>query len=321
MHTITDERLQHMVDVCDEFGVEAAIRKLGKKEDTMRRYLGEAKSRGIEPATKHGHLPRILVFDLENAPTEAAVWGMFKQFIRKEQIVSEWYMLSWSAKWLFEPEIYSDVLTPDESIQNADKRIMESLWTMIDQADILIGHNILGFDIQKMNTRFVVNGIMPPSSVQAIDTLLQARKNFAFSRNDLDYLCLQFGLSERKAHSGGMERWLRCIKGDADALKEMEKYNRQDIAASEELYLAMLPWMKSHPNLALYMDQETDACHRCGSIDLDWLKKPNGKPKCYVTNVNQYPEYRCNKCDGNGRSRFSEMSKEDRRHITSPVAR
>jgi len=314
------EKITRVLELSEKLGREAAAIRLGIQEETIDRYHREAKAKGIE-ITEHKPLPKILVYDVENAPTEAAVWGMFKQFIRKEQIVSEWYMLSWAAKWLFEPEIFSDVITPHESIKNDDKRIMQSLWTMIDQADIIVGHNILGFDIQKMNTRMVVNGLMPPSSVQAIDTLLQARKNFAFSRNDLDYLCGQFGLSERKADNGGMDRWLRCIKGDPDALLEMEKYNRQDIAASEELYLAMMPWMKAHPNLALYMDQKADACHRCGSIDLDWLKREDGTSKCYVTNVNRYPEYRCNKCGGNGRSRFSEMSKEQRKVITSPVAR
>lgn len=246
---------------------------------------------------------------------------MFKQFIRKEQIVDEWYMLSWSAKWLFETGIVSDVLTPEEAIDGNDKRIMESLWDLIDQADILVGHNIQGFDIQKMNSRFVVNGMMPPSSCQYIDTLYQSRRNFAFSRNDLDYLCGQFKLGERKADNGGMSRWMKCMLGDPESLTEMEKYNRQDISASEELYLAMLPWMKGHPNLALYMENKADACHRCGSIDLDWLKLPSGEPKCYVTNVNMYPEYRCNKCHGTGRSRFSSMKKEDRKFITSPVAR
>ena len=314
------KKITQVLKLVEDIGKDAAAVRLGIQSDTIGRYHREAKAKGIE-VVEYKPLPRILVFDLENAPTEAAVWGMFKQFIRKEQIVSEWYMLSWSAKWLFDSEVHSDVLTPDESIKNDDKRLMESLWTMIDQADIIVGHNILGFDIQKMNTRFVVNGMMPPSSVQAIDTLYQARRNFAFSRNDLDYLCKQFKLSNRKSDSGGMERWLKCIKGDPEALLEMEKYNRQDIAASEELYLAMMPWMKSHPNLALYMSNKADACHRCGSIDLDWLKLPDGSSKCYFTNVNKYPEYRCNHCGGNGRSRFSSMSKEERKFITSPVAR
>ena len=319
MHNNT-EQIKQVLQAVEELGKEAAALKLGIQSETITRYQREARSRGIE-SPGQVRLPKILVYDLENAPTEAAVWGMFKQYIRKEQIISEWYMLSWAAKWLFDTEIVSDVITPDESVKNDDKRIMESLWNLIDEADIIVGHNILGFDIQKMNTRFVVNGMNPPSSVQAIDTLLQARKNFAFSRNDLDYLCGQFQLSERKADNGGMNRWLRCIKGEPDALIEMETYNRQDIAASEELYLAMRAWMKAHPNLALYMDQKADACHRCGSINLDWLKNPDGTSKCYNTNVNAYPEYRCNQCGGNGRSRFSSLSKEDRKFITSPVAR
>ena len=118
-----------------------------------------------------------------------------------------------------------------------------------------------------------------------------------------------------------MNRWLKCIKGDPEALLEMEKYNRQDIAASEELYLAMMPWMKSHPNLALYMKNKSDACYKCGSMDIEWLTNNDGSDKLYYTNVNKYSVYRCNHCKSIGRSRFSAMAKDERKFITSPVAR
>jgi hypothetical protein len=265
-------------------------------------------------------MPHILVFDVENSPTMAAVWGMFKQYIRKEQVSSGWYMLSWAAKWLYGTEIMSDVLTPEESKKNDDTRLMESLWELFHAADIIIGHNIIQFDVRKANTRFVQAGLPPPSTYQMIDTLSHARNNFAFSRNDLDYLCEKFEVPNRKADNGGMERWMKCMQGDPDALLEMEEYNRQDIFASEDLYYAMRPWIKSHPNLGLYMDDAgADRCYKCGSIDLEWLKYPNGEDKLFRTGVNAYPEYRCSHCKSIGRSRFSAYDKGERKHITSKI--
>ena len=320
---VSDERLQHIVNTLQESkDMASAAIKLELSEETINRYIREARMRGIEyvPNQPPVKLPKILIFDLENAPTKAAVWGMWKQNINLAAITEEWYMLSWSAKWLFDTETYSDVLTPEESKEGTDKRIMESLWEFIDHADILIGHNINGFDVQKMNTRFVLNNIMPPSPYQTIDTLYAARKNFAFTSNKLDYLCKQFGVSQ-KADNGGMDRWMGCMDGNPNDLLEMEKYNRQDIVASEELYLAMRPYIKSHPNVALYMDSDEPLCRICGSKSIKWLYDEKGDPKFYYTSVNKYHVYQCSDCHGHGRTAHSYYKGKDRSHITSPVAR
>jgi hypothetical protein len=288
---------------------------LGLAHDTLRRYQSEAGKRGIKPDDKRVKMPKLFIMDIENSPSMAAVWGMWKQNINLAAIKEEWYLISWSGKYLFDTEMYSDVLTPEEAKKGDDKRVMESLWQHLDQCDIVVGHNMQQFDVRKANTRFIVNGIMPPSPYQIIDTLLEARKNFAFTSNKLDYLCKQFGLGG-KADNGGMERWMGCMRGNPQDLLDMESYNKQDIVATEELYMALRPYMKNHPNLALYMDSESDACYKCGSTDIEWLND-----KFYYTGVNKYPVYQCNKCHSYGRSRFSAMSKDDRKHITSPIAR
>jgi hypothetical protein len=312
---VSNEAIQHAINLEEEHGREKACEMLGLAHDTLRRYQSEAGKRGIKPDDQKVKLPVIFVYDLENAPTRAAVWGMWKQNVNQEAISEEWYMLSWSGKYLFDTEVLSDVLTPEEAKAGDDKRIMLSLWEHINNADILIGHNLNAFDVLKMNTRFVINDIMPPSPYQTIDTLLAARKNFSFTSNKLDYLCKQFGVA-RKADNGGMKRWMGCMDGNPQDLIDMEKYNKQDIVATEELYFALRPYIKNHPNLALYMNSTTDACYRCGSQDIEWLPETY-----YYTTVNKFPVYKCNKCHGHGRSRFSAMSKDDRKHITSPIAR
>ena len=327
MSNSTDERLQRLVDAYNKLGDEIKVaQQQNIKPSSVERMLRKAKERGIvsggEVKEKTVKLPRVLVFDVENAPSFAAVWRMWKQNINNEQITEEWYMLSWSAKWLMEPEVYSDVLTSDEAKEGKDKRIMQSLWEFVDHADILVGHNINQFDILKMNTRFIVNGIKPPSSYQTIDTLVAARKNLSFTSNKLDYLCAQFGVT-RKADNGGMARWIGCTQGDPVCLKDMEKYNRQDIIATEELYLAMRPYIKNHPNIGLYLDSDQDTCYKCGSPNIEWLYDEVGDPKYYYTNTNRYHIYRCKEetCQSIGRSRYSAMTKEQRKNITSPVAR
>jgi hypothetical protein len=313
--TISNERLQHVLDMCANYSDEEVSAKLGKKVDTIRRYKDEARKRGLKSVEEHVKLPSIFIMDIENAPTTAAVWGMWKQNINLAAIKEEWYLLSWSGKYLFDTTMYADVLTPDEAKSGNDKRVMESLWHHLDSCDIVVGHNMQQFDVLKANTRFILNGMMPPSPYQVIDTLLAARKNFAFTSNKLDYLCKQFGV-EGKADNGGMQRWMGCMEGNAQDLLDMEEYNKQDIIATEELYLAMRPYIKNHPNLALYMDNEREACYKCGSPNLEW---PEGK--FYYTTVNKFSVYRCQECGSHGRSRKTAVSKQESQYITSPIAR
>jgi hypothetical protein len=121
---------------------------------------------------------RVLLLDIETAPIRAFVWGLWKENVGINQIANEWFMLTWSAKWLFEDTILSDRLTGKEAVKEDDKRIIKSLWKALDEADIVIAHNGDQFDIPKSNTRFLIHGMNPPSSYQTIDTLKTLQKEF-----------------------------------------------------------------------------------------------------------------------------------------------
>jgi len=248
--------------------------------------------------------PNILIFDIETAPVQSYVWSLWKQNIYIDQIESDWFMLSWSAKWLFEEEIYSDVLTSKEAIKEDDSRIAKSMWEFIDHADIIIGHNISGFDIPKLNTRWIVNGLKPPSPYKMVDTLKEAKKNFMFSSNKLDFIARILG-TEMKMDAGGFETWIGCLKGDKESLLKMEEYNRKDINVSEEVYVKIMPWIKNHPNLALYYQDDMHRCRNCGSENVSF------SDKFYDTGLNRYSTVRC-ECGAIGRARVSALPKSKR---------
>ena len=44
--------------------------------------------------------PRVLLFDIETAPILGYVWSLWEQNVGLNQIHSDWYVLSWAAKWL-----------------------------------------------------------------------------------------------------------------------------------------------------------------------------------------------------------------------------
>jgi hypothetical protein len=149
-----------------------------------------------------------------------------------------------------------------------------------------------------MNTRFIFHQLQPTSSYQIIDTLDACKRNFRFISNKLDYVTRYLGLQGKTEHEG-FEMWVKCIKGDEEALKQMEEYNRNDVVILEDLYMLLRPWIKPHPNMGLFVDGEVEVCPTCGSSNVE----QNGY---YATPMNKYKEFHCISCGANGRSRFAE---------------
>lgn len=194
---------------------------------------------------KDKYLPKILLLDIETAPMRAYVWQLYKVNISNDQIISDSFILSWAAKWLFDDQIYSDVITFASVKRGYDKPILRKIWNMVNEADVLIAHNGDQFDIPMLNTRFIINGLGRPMPYQSIDTLkvVNRQKQFRFGSNRLDFINRQLGL-DRKIKTGGFDLWKRCMDGDKEALNDMVEYNRQDVSILEELYVLLRPWIK-----------------------------------------------------------------------------
>lgn len=258
-------------------------------------------------------LPRVLLLDIETTPLEAFVWQMqvWKARVNDEAVISRWFMLTWSAKWLFSNEIMSMRLSGEEVKNEDDNRIVAGIWKILNEADIVIAHNGDNFDIPNINTRFIVNGLSPTKPYSTIDTLRIAQKQFGFSHNSLNALARVFGLPEKI--DTDFDLWKRCKNGSDDALAEMELYNRHDVEVLEEVYLKIRPWIKSHPNLALYTEFEGEMCSNCGSTKLI----PHGH---YYTQTGKYQTLRC-ECGAYGRRRTSVLTKEKRKNLLIGVAK
>jgi hypothetical protein len=252
---------------------------------------------------------KILVLDIETAPIRAYVWGIWNQNVSINQIESDWFCLTWAAKWLFDKKVYSGSVTPEEAVKQDDRRIIKSLWALLNEADIVIAHNAQKFDIPKINSRFLIHGLNPPLPYQTIDTLLHIRRQFGFTSNKLDYVNQLLNLP-RKQDTGGFELWEKCYKGEAKSIKKMLLYNIQDVRILEETYLRIRAWIKPHPSMGLYiLDEGQSRCPSCGSEKL----KQEGKN--YHTPANAYEQLRCDNCGATSRKRLSAINIKQKRHL------
>lgn len=209
-------------------------------------------------------VPKILFFDIETAPAS----GYFFDLYRENNIVSttqDWYMLCFAYKWLGEKTVHAHALIDDKyNPQKPDDwHVVEKLWHIFNEADVICAHNGDQFDIKKANTRFTIHGLQPPSPYKQIDTKKIAKKYFGFNSNKLDELGRQLGLG-RKAQTGGFELWLDCMKGDRKAWAKMVAYNKQDVILLEQVYLKLRGWHKTHPNVSFFT-RNGDECTVCRS--------------------------------------------------------
>lgn len=286
--------------------------KLSRRWHTDREVIRKAKRIAKEDLKNNkNRLPKILVFDVEISPSVSYTFGRFKYNIAYDQIEKEPIMLTWAAKYLGQLDVFGDKLTPEEVNNEDDSRIVKSLWEKFNDADIVIAHYGNGFDLPILNARSVLNGLDPYSPVKSIDTKKVASSQFKFPSNKLDALCKYFGI-EGKIETD-FQLWIDCLKGDEKALDDMYVYNKQDVVALEEVYYKLRPWIKSHPNLAIYNDSEDSMCACCGSPNIEF----NGK--YYYAYTTKYKTYRCKDCGGLSRGRKSVLDKEKGKKLLNSI--
>lgn len=245
---------------------------------------------------------KVLVFDIETLPLWIRTWGRWPEYPSNKQLIHDYCILSWSAKWLNDDKIISECLTPKETSKRDDERIVRLLWKLLDSADVVIAHNGKRFDIRKVNTRFWKYNLPKPSSYKVIDTLVSVKEVFGLSFNNQDYIA-KFKELEEKLDTN-YELWIACENGDKNALDYMRTYNEGDVRTLEQIYLDVRNWIPNHPNMAL-IENMKDVCPVC----LNGSYEECGE---FVANTYKYPEYRCSSCGSTWHgSKSKKETKED----------
>lgn len=233
-------------------------------------------------------MTKILLFDIETAPNLAFVWGKYEQDVLEYK--NEWYILSFAYKWIDEKKTHTEALvdysTYKKDPQN-DKELVNKLWNLFNEADLVIAHNGDSFDIKKVNARFLFHGLKPPAPFKSIDTKKVARKAFNLNSNKLDDIGNYLGVG-RKLKTGGWELWSECLKGNRKAWKTMVEYNKQDVVLLEKVYNVLKVWHPTHPNINI-LGSGCDGCPVCSSMKVQ-------KRGFSALGVNKRQRYQCQDC-------------------------
>lgn len=224
---------------------------------------------------------KILLLDIESSPNTAHVWGLWQQNVGLKQLMESSYVLCWAAKWLGEEEILFDSV-----YQSKPRNMLKEIHSLISEADAVVHYNGTKFDMPTLNKEFLLVNMSPPAPYKQIDLLRTMRSQFRFPSNKLDYVAQRLGLGSKTEHEGH-ELWVKCMNGDKEAWKTMEKYNKQDVVLLEQVYNRVLPWIKNHPNHNLFSEEAS--CPTCKSTLLQ-------KRGTAISSVGTYQRYQCKSC-------------------------
>lgn len=236
---------------------------------------------------------KILIYDIETSPNISYTWAMYEQNVI--QFKKEWELLSFSYKWLDEKKV--ECVTRLDFRDKSDKSITKALWKVLNEANVVVAHNGKAFDNKKAQAKFVEHGLSPVSPFTTVDTREIARAHFKFNSNKLDDLGKLLGVGRKIRIEEGFDLWLKCMDGNKKAFAKMAEYNKQDVVLLEKVYKKLLPWMKTHPNLA-NLEGRPEACPKCGGLELQ-----SRGTHCNTTT--RYQRFQCKSCGGWCRSTTS----------------
>lgn len=235
--------------------------------------------------------PKIILWDIETTHNIAAVFRMFDEVTNHENLLKERYIVCAAWKELGSKEVHAVSVLNDAKRfakdPTDDYHVVKKLHDVLSEADVIIAHNGDQYDIKFAETRMLYHGLSPLPPIQSIDTLKVAKARFQFNSNKLDYIAKFLGLG-RKIKTDN-ELWLKVLKGEKAAIREMVTYNKFDVVLLEKVFLKLRAYTANHVNRQLFGD--FSGCPRCGSKHV----QSRGTHKAISRT---YRRYQCQDCGG-----------------------
>lgn len=205
---------------------------------------------------------RIGFMDIETNMNIVGTFSLYPESINYENILQEWYIIAACWNILGEDTVYSTSVIDDpkrfKKDHTDDYHVVKTLRDALSEIDVLVGHNIKKFDIKKFNARLIFHKLPPLPNLLFVDTLTEIKKIAAYNSHRLDYLGKHLlGKGKIQTEKG---LWLKVLAGNRQAVRDMVTYCKGDVVVLKELYLLLLPYMKSHPNIAT---PDTCNCPKC----------------------------------------------------------
>lgn len=236
---------------------------------------------------------KIVLWDIETSGIITTSWNLYPEYISHENMLQDWFIISTAWKELGSDKVHTVSLLDDpkrfKKDNTDDYHVIKTVRDMLEDVDILVHHNGDKFDLKAFTWRLIYHGLPPLPKMVTVDTLKEIKKISRATSNRLDFLATTLvGAGKQEPPKG---TWLRALKGDRSAIKDMVKYNKIDVDILEGLYTYLRPYMATHPHVGVLLGNDKAlSCTKCGSTKL----KRNGV-RVSAAGVKKQ-ECQCQKC-------------------------
>jgi len=152
---------------------------------------------------------------------------------------------------------------------NDDYTVCAEIYEVLKDADAIVTHNGIKFDLPYLQTRLKENGLPFLPKLHHIDSLKIVKKNLYMINNKLNTLGKLLAGEQKLAHTG-WKLWVDTHNKCPKALALMERYCKQDVNLLEKCFKELLPLIQNMPNRNLWRSVQqikdgTNVCPNCGS--------------------------------------------------------
>jgi len=213
---------------------------------------------------------KLLLLDIETAPTLAYVWKLFDENISTDQIVRPSRVICWAAQWHGTRKVEFGSEWGD-----GRPKMLKRIHGLLNEADAVITYNGDRFDLPKLMGEFAVARLGSPGPVTSIDLYKTVRK-LGYQSGKLAFVGPHLEIGEKVKHEG-FRLWAQVEAGDEKARRKMERYNKQDTRLLGTLYERLKPYVVNHPYLGL---TGKSSCPACGSVKVQ--RKGTRRTKAFI---------------------------------------
>jgi uncharacterized protein YprB with RNaseH-like and TPR domain len=257
---------EKITDIARNYCVKNDITYTENERKKISKWINGSLETQVKTASK------ILFYDIETTKLLADVWWTGKQYVSHASLRTETKIISISYKWLGSEKV--ECITWDND-KKCDKELIEKFLKIYNEANFVVGINNDNFDNRLVNVRGFKYQLDVNTHVRSLDLQREAKRLFRLPSYSMAYIAKYLGLEGKYNHAGG-SMWEDIQYGVKEksekALKEMVKYNDQDVLTTEQLYFHMRKYIKTIMHIGVLNNTQKYCCPTCGSDKVSLYK-------------------------------------------------
>jgi hypothetical protein len=218
---------------------------------------------------------KVLHIDTENSPNLSYHFGTRDLWISEEQIIIPSQTISFQWRWEHEPKAkyvqWKRVGSPNLATGDSgfcSKTVLEVASALINEADIVVGQNLNGFDYKMLQAALKDNQLHPLENDKTIDILSLSRRSFRQEHHSLDARARRaFNKQKIKMSIGD---WIDVSTQKTKVEDKMGPYGLKDVNLGRDLFHHEFEYYKNFPAkiekiIRSFLEDPRIACPKCAA--------------------------------------------------------